>query len=111
MVLYESTGLIDVYILYKTCIASSNGNAILGVQDWTRTKAVAAPGKNATPWTSVNEGYRFTPKAGSSRFINSELLTLAGSHIAWADTSTTIAGVLDIKFPNVCVSTNQTKFI
>ena len=111
IVLYESTGLIDVYILNKTCIATSNLNAILGVQDWTRTKAVWAPGKNATPWTSVNEGYRFTPKAGGSRFLNSELLTISGTHVAWADTSTTIAGVLNISFPNVCGTGPQTKFI
>jgi gliding motility-associated-like protein len=111
IVLYESTGLIDVYILNKTCVATSNANAILGVQDWTRTKAVSAPGKNATPWTSVNEGYRFTPKAGGSRFLNSELLTLGGTHVAWGDTATTLAGILDIQFPNVCVAASQTKYL
>jgi len=111
IVLYESTGLIDVYILNKICIATSNANAILGVQDWTRTKARWAPGKNATPWTSVNEGYRFTPTAGASRFLNSEILTISGTHIAYGDTTTTTAGVLDINFPNVCAPGNTQQYL
>jgi len=47
IVMYESTGLIDIFFQNKSCDAiSPNGTkAILGVQDFSRTKAVAAPGK------------------------------------------------------------------
>jgi hypothetical protein len=67
MVIYESSGLVDVYFENKTCNSSTNtGKAILGIQNWPRDAAVAAPGKNATVWSSVNEGYRFTPNSGLS---------------------------------------------
>ncbi|RYE38496.1 MAG: hypothetical protein EOP48_27015, partial [Sphingobacteriales bacterium] len=49
MVLYESTGVIEVYIKDKpVCTDWNSGLAILGVQDQTQSVATAAPGKNAT---------------------------------------------------------------
>ena len=112
MVIYESTGIIDVYFEQKVCYSSTNnGRGILGVQDWSRTRAVAAPGNNNTQWTAVNQAYRFVPSAGVSDFVNAELTTLSGTHVAWADSTTTTAGLLDLNFPNVCTSTNVTKFV
>jgi len=110
IVIYEFTGLIDVFIGNKTCLSptNDNGKAILGIQNWDRTKAVAAPGKNATIWSAVKEGYRFTPNGGTSRFVSSELQTIDGAFIAKADTATTQQGLLDISFNNVCPPSNST---
>ncbi|MEI9807621.1 MAG: SprB repeat-containing protein [Bacteroidota bacterium] len=105
IVIYESTGLIDVYIQNKACASTSaNGNrAVLGIQNWTRDKGLAAPGKNAVPWTATNEGYRFTPSGGASRFVRCEVFALgSGTPLALGDTITTTAGFLDVTFPSFC---------
>ena len=103
IVIYESTGLIDVFIENKTCTSSTNTNkGILGIQDFTRTLYRASPGKNATSWNSQNEGYRFTPNGGASNFVSAQLFTLGGVFVANGDTSTTTPGILDITFPSIC---------
>ncbi len=108
IVLYESSGLIDIFVQNKSCNGTfTNGDkAILGIHDWTRTKWVAAPGKNGVNWGPVpttNEGFRFTPSAGSSRFVQSQIFALgSNTPIANGDTSTTTAGILDIKYANFC---------
>ncbi len=107
MVLHESTGLIEVFLLNKPMCPTWPGGAgaglgILGIQDETRTKFAAAPGKNCTQWSESNTGYRFTPNGGTSNFVNAQLFTLSGTFIANADTATTTPGILDITFPNVC---------
>ncbi|MCX8020917.1 MAG: gliding motility-associated C-terminal domain-containing protein [Chitinophagaceae bacterium] len=110
MVLHESTGIIEVFLVNKpVCPGWNQGLAILGIQDETRTKAVAAPGKNCTQWSESNTGYRFTPAGNTSRFVISELLDMAGNVIAVADTQTVVPGMLDLRFNNFCppAGTNQ----
>ena len=107
VVLYESTGLIEVYLQNKPlCTAwpsgAGAGLSILGIQDETRTKWVAAPGKNCTQWSESNTGYRFTPSGGTSNFVSAQLYTMGGVLVATADTATTVAGLLDITFPSIC---------
>lgn len=112
IVIYESSGLIDLYFERKACYSSTNtGKAILGIQDWTRTKAVPGVGKNATLWNVQNEAYRFTPNGGSTRFVKAELFTLANSFVSQADTATSVAGLLDISFPDICPTSTSQQFI
>lgn len=113
IVLYESSGIVDIYIENKECNANStNGTkAITGIMDWTRTKAKAAPGKNATPWTATNEAYRFTPSNGTTRYIGSQLYTLSGNQVAFATISNSTAGLIDISFPNICPASGSEKYI
>ncbi len=111
IVIYENTGIVEVFIKDKpVCPAWNDGLAIIGIQDETRTKAVAPPGKNATVFTENNTGYRFTPSGNTSRYVSAELLDMAGTVIAVADTTTTTAGLLDITFPNTCPSANLTQY-
>ena len=112
IVIYESTAIIEVYFEQKACFSSTNsGKAILGVQDWTQTKAVTAAGKNATQWTAQNEAYQFIPSGGATRFINSQLFTMSGSLVATATTSFTIPGSIGLTFPNICPAGNSEQFI
>lgn len=115
IVIYESTGVIDVFIQQKICNANgTNGTkAILGIQDFTRTLGKAALGKNAdTPgWTSFNEGYRFVPSGGDSRFVSSELLAMDLTPLAVATIASTTPGLLDITFPNICSPSPSTQYI
>jgi len=66
IVLHENTNIIDIYIANKPLCASWNGGlATEGIQDATGTLAFWAPGRNATQWTAVNDGYRFTPNGAA----------------------------------------------
>ncbi|MCX6315723.1 MAG: gliding motility-associated C-terminal domain-containing protein [Bacteroidetes bacterium] len=114
IVIYESTGVIDVFIENKNCdaLGPAGSRAILGVQDQTRTKGKAAPGKNATAsWTASQEGYRFVPSGGSSRFIRSELLNMDFSPVATATVSRTTPGLLDLNFSNICTSEPEKQYL
>ena len=112
IVLYENTGVVEVYIQDKpVCPTWISGLGIIGVQDFTRTKAVAAPGKNCTAFSESNTGYRFTPSGTNSRYLSSELLDMGGAVIALADTATTVPGILDINFPNICPGPSVTQYV
>jgi len=113
IVLHETSGLIDVHIEDRTCQPSlpQSGVATLGIQNWECTKAVAAPGKNCTPWTAHHESFRFIPSDSTSRFLGAEILDMAGNSLAIADTATSIPGLLDLKFQNICPGPYITKYI
>ncbi|MEO5945983.1 MAG: gliding motility-associated C-terminal domain-containing protein, partial [Chitinophagaceae bacterium] len=113
IVINEATAVIEVFFERLTCLdASNNGRAILGIQDFSRTKAVAAPGKNAQIWTAFNEGYRFVPSGAISRFVRSELYLLNGATpIATATASTPTPGKVDISFPNICLTTASQQYL
>lgn len=111
IILHESTGIIDVFIGNKPPCSWNSGLAILGIQDWSRTRAIAAPGKNLTVWNETNTGYRFTPSAGGSRYVSSELLTMGGVVVATADTATTVVGLLNLSFPNICPPGGSTQYV
>ncbi len=105
IVIYESTGYVEVFIDQKICqpISPGGSNAILGMQNWARDKAIWAPGKNRTVWTESHTGYRFTPAGPVSRYLKSELYNMTGTLIGTAtDTATTTPGFLDLNFSTVC---------
>lgn len=77
MVLYEGTGIVEVYIKDKPfCTGWNSGLTILGMQDGTRTNAIAAPGKNATVWgtNAIDSCWRFIPNGGVPRYKSAQLL-------------------------------------
>lgn len=63
IVLYEGTNVIDVYVLHKSrCPQWNLGRGIIGIQNQTCTKAIAAPNRNTTDsWTADREAWRFAP--------------------------------------------------
>ncbi|MCX6315725.1 MAG: gliding motility-associated C-terminal domain-containing protein [Bacteroidetes bacterium] len=115
VVVYESTGIIDIFIENKRLDQSGGAPwnadfAILGLQK-DNTTALPVPGKNCSVWTSANEAWRFLPNGAGSRFVNAQIYTLSGTWVADADTTTTTAGVLDVNFPSVCPPTGSTQYI
>ena len=113
IVLHESSGIIDVHFKSKPlCSGFNDGLAILGIQNWDRNKAVAAPGKNCTQWTAFNESYRFIPSGPQSRYAKSELLDISGNILVpVGDTVTTTPGLLDVSFVDQCPTALSTKYI
>lgn len=113
MVLYEGTGIVEVYIKDKPfCTGWNSGLTILGMQDGTRTNAIAAAGKNATVWgaNAMDSCWRFIPNGGVPTFKSAQLL-VNGNVVASADTSTSAPGELNLNFNNVCPTADSTAYV
>jgi gliding motility-associated-like protein len=113
MVIYESTGIVDIFSEIKSLCtsSSSNGRAIFGIQDWAWSKEVSISARNPGQWTASNEAYRFTPSGGSSRYVISELLDMSATVVATGDTITTTPGLLDIRFINFCPAPGSNQYV
>ena len=64
-VFYEFSNVIEFYIENKpVCAGWNGGNAALGIQNNDGTVGYTPPGRNTSdsPWTAVNEAWRFTPE-------------------------------------------------
>lgn len=98
-VLYEGTGIIDVF--YKNKPVCQNSYAIAGVQNWGQDQAVTPPGRNNAIWSAIDEGIRYVP-AGPGSLLKRVELYKNGTLIA-TDLSPTIVGngELEASFPNV----------
>ncbi|MEN9550037.1 MAG: hypothetical protein RIR12_2628 [Bacteroidota bacterium] len=113
MVLFEGTGIVEVYIKDKpSCTDWNGGRTILGMQNGTQTSAIAAQGKNATVWgaNAMDSCWRFIPSAGASRYLSGQLL-VNNTVVYNADTSTLSAGVLNLNFPNICPTADSTTYV
>jgi len=68
IVLYETYNFIDVFVKDKPlCSTWNQGAAIVGIQDSSGVKGIAAPGRNTNPaWTATNEAWRFIPCISNS---------------------------------------------
>jgi gliding motility-associated-like protein len=113
VVVYESTGVVEVYVKDKpVCRAWNGGLAILGLQNSTRNKAVFPPGRNVGRWgaMNMNEAYRFTPSAGTPKFQKAELLA-DNKVVALADTASGVNGELHLKFASVCPATDSVQYV
>lgn len=112
MVIHESTGIIEIFTEQKACASSTNaGRGIQGIQNWNRDAAVWVTGRNNTFWTDNNSGYQFVPSGATSHFVIAEMLDMSGAVVATADTLTTTAGLLDIRFPNFCPPAGSTQYV
>jgi len=116
IVLYESTGIIEIFVESKqVCNVWNNGKAIIGMQDITRTKSIMAPNRAAssTPWGTIgmNESWRFTPTGGPSLFKRVELYDLAGNLITTGTTTSLGNDILEASFPNVCPTVDPATYI
>lgn len=112
IVIYEGTGVIEVYVQDKpVCTAWNGGLAILGMQNFNRDKAVFPAGKNASQWGSMgmNQAYRFTPAYGTPKFKKAELL-FNNTVVALADTAAGANGELNLNFTSVCPTADSTQY-
>jgi gliding motility-associated-like protein len=107
LVLYESTGIIEVLIFSKQpCTPWNEGRAMIGIQNAAKNQAVMVNNRKASdpPWGTpgMQEAYRFVPAAGASLFKRVELCDLAGTVLATGTTTNLGNGKLEASFPNVC---------
>lgn len=110
-VLYEGTGVIDVFYENKpVCQAYQGGLAIAGVQNWGQDQAVSPPGTNGTIWTASNTGYRYVP-SGSGSLLNRVELYKNNVLISTATTTSLGNGELDALFSNICQSEDSMTYV
>lgn len=107
IVLYEGTGVVEVFIFdMQNCLTWNQGRAMVGMQDFDRTRAIMAPGRKATdaPWgrTGLNESWRFVPIGGPTLFKRVELFDTSGNFLATGDTTFLDSASLKVDFRNLC---------
>lgn len=113
IVLYEGTGVVEVFIQDKQiCPGWNSGKAMIGMQNYARNAAIMAPGRRVSdpPWGSIgmNESWRFTPAAGPTLYRKVELFDLTGNLVSTGDTTSIGNNVFEVAFPNVCTSATTT---
>ncbi|MBK8520268.1 MAG: gliding motility-associated C-terminal domain-containing protein [Chitinophagaceae bacterium] len=121
IVLYESTGIIEVFLQSKeVCGGWNSGKGIIGLQNFAKTQGVMAPGRRATdpPWGTVNmnESWRFVPTGNTAASLlkRVELIDFAGNVIvpfSSAVVNFSGNGIIDVDFPNVCPTTDPANYI
>lgn len=107
IILYESTGIIEVTIFSKQiCTSWNEGRAMIGLQNFNRDQGIVVPGRAASsmPWggSNMNESYRFVPSGGESLFKRVELYNMAGSLLYTGTAVPAGDGTLDVTFPQNC---------
>jgi gliding motility-associated-like protein len=116
IVLYESTGIIEVLIFDKAiCTGWNQGRAMIGIQNFTRDNGVMVTNRKASspPWggTNMQESYRFVPSSGPSLFKRVELYDLSGTLISTGTTAPAGNGQLEVSFPSLCPPIGTTSYI
>ncbi len=106
IILYESTGIFEVKIFSKQVCSWQGGRTMIGIQNFSKTQGMSAPGRKMSDpaWGSIgmNETWRFVPTAGPSLFKRVELYDLSGNLISTGSTVVIGNGILEATFPNIC---------
>ena len=80
MVIYETTNVIEVYVLDRPSGCSWNdGNAVIGIQNQAGNLGYTPPGRNTGDWDANQEAWRFTPNGPSN--VTFEWLDASGGVI------------------------------
>jgi gliding motility-associated-like protein len=117
IVMYESTGIIEVFIKDKQiCNSWNTGKAMIGLQDFARTEGVMAPNRRSSdpPWGTIgmNESWRFVPQGtGASLLKRVELIDFAGNIVRNGVIGASTNGYFDVDFPNIVPGGATTNYI
>jgi hypothetical protein len=70
MILYETLNILDVQLIDKqVCNAWNAGNAVTGIINNDGLFAVAAPNRNTSSWTALQEGWRFQRPFSTTSYL------------------------------------------
>jgi gliding motility-associated-like protein len=113
IVIYEATGIVEVYLKDKPiCTTFNGGRALVGIQNFERNAGLAPPGRNLGQWGSnnMNEAWRFTPNGAVSRLSRVELL-LNNAVVANGTLGTSANGTVGVSFPNICPPADNNAYV
>lgn len=107
IVIYESLGIVEVFAMTKQiCTGWNQGRGMIGMQSFSQTAAIMAPGRKASDpvWGTVgmNESWRFVPASGPTLYKRVELFDLSGNLVSTGDTTSIGNNTFDVSFSNVC---------
>ena len=113
IILYESSGIIEVFIQdMQICNTWNGGKAMVGLQNFAQNQGIMAPNRRMTdaPWGSIGmrEAWRFIPKAGPTTYRSVDLLDGTGAVVAPGDTVRLNPTTFLVNFNNVCPPPNST---
>jgi len=100
--LFETIGVVEIHILEKTF----SNNAIIGLQDATRTIGAVAPGRAGGAWTvTTPEAWRFTPPANyntiwTATTVNGSSTLASGTNIFTQTVAPAITTTYSISYTN-----------
>ncbi|MFZ4059169.1 MAG: SprB repeat-containing protein, partial [Ferruginibacter sp.] len=113
IVIYEATGIIEIYLKDKPiCNSFNSGRALVGIQNWERNDALAPPGRNLGQWgtNNMNEAWRFTPDGATTLLDRAELL-LNNTVVATGTLGTSANGTVAVDFGNICPPANNNDYV
>lgn len=113
MILYEGTGIIDMFLERKPVAcggSTNNGRAIMGIQNWDQDKGRAVPGRNNSVWAAVREGWRFVP-SGTNSLLSRVELYKNGTLISTGTTTSLGNGELEASFLNICQPEDSMSYV
>ncbi len=116
IVLYEGTGIIEVFIFdIDQCASWNDARSMIGLQNYNKDKGIMAPGRAASDpvWGSaaMNESWRFVPSAGPSTLDSVVLTDLNGNIVSVGSTLSVGDGNLEVSFPDVCPNGRTTYIV
>ncbi len=116
IVLYEGTGIIEVFIFdMDQCTVWNDARSLIGLQNYNKDKGIMPPGRAASDpvWgtAGMNESWRFVPSAGLSTLDSVVLTDLNGNIVSVGSTVSLGDGNLDVSFPNVCPNGRTTYIV
>lgn len=116
IVLYESLGIIEVFVNdVQQCATWNQGRKMIGLQNFDKTKGIMAPGRTSTgpAWGNLgmNESWRFVPTSGASLLRKVELFDVNGNLLSRGDTTSITNGTLGVNFRNVHPAYDSGKYI
>jgi gliding motility-associated-like protein len=112
VVLYETTGIIEVYVKDRPpCNRWNRGNAILGLQNWERNKAITPPNRNLGNWGSnnMNEAWQFIPDGNNTSFDHAELW-LNNTMVTSSGQANTNNGITEVLLGEICVPADSNQY-
>ncbi|MFT4679930.1 MAG: gliding motility-associated-like protein [Flavobacteriales bacterium] len=99
LVLYESTNVIEVYLVNKPSCGWNNGATLLGIQNANGNVGYTAPGRNTGNWTAANEAWQFSPNGDPLNeitwFVGNEIVGTGDEFLVCPDSTTTYFAAMD----------------
>jgi gliding motility-associated-like protein len=114
IIIYESTGIIDVFIKDSPqCAGSNEGYNTVAIQNFARDLAFSPRNKNCVQWggSNLNLGYRFLPSGGNSMLVSAKLF-LNGRDLGDGVVSPGPGdGELTVDFMNMCPTAAASTYV
>lgn len=99
LVLYESTNIIEVYLVNKPTCGWNAGATLLGIQNTNGNIGYTPPGRNTGNWAASNEAWQFAPSGAALNdvtwFVGSDIIGTGDEIEVCPDSTTTYVAAMN----------------